>query len=67
MKAANSGQGVMSAYDAGGLGRNPLGIRPGVAYPLLMQLTAPDGYWVSACTFDRRGVKMRRGYREVRR
>lgn len=56
---------MKAAYVAGGLGRNPLGLLPSVAYPLMLVLTKPDGFWVSACGGDKRGSMWRPAYREL--
>lgn len=54
---------MLAAYDSGGLGRQPLGLRPGVSYPLLLQLTEPGGFWIRACDGDKRGAFSRSAYR----
>lgn len=56
---------MKAVYVAGGLGRKPLGLLPSVDYSLILMLTKPDGFWVSACGGDKRGSMWRPAYREL--
>lgn len=56
---------MTAAYVAAGLGRKPLGLLLSVEYPLILMLTKPDGFWVSACGGDKRGSMWRPAYREL--